>query len=493
MSDTSNQPTADPKVSGATEGVGRSAIDQSIRIPVLVLAGAGLLWLVWGTVLALIASFKLHTPGFFGEIEWLTYGRVMPASVNALVYGWGVNAALAVTIWLMARLSRSELRHGGILITAAIFWNAGVDVGHWGILIGYSTSVEWLEMPAYVTPLLLVAYIMMGVWGVLVFRYRRNPHTYVSQWFLLAALFSFPWIYSVAQIMLVFAPVRGTVQAVINAWYVQNLIWLWFTPIGLAAAYYFIPKVLGRPIHSYPQAVLAFWSLIVVAGWSGMARLVGGPVPAWIISSGVVTGILLLIPIVITAINLHMTVMGNVREVWNSPTLRFVVFGGIAFTAAGLIGSITSLRTLGVTTQLTHFTSGLTHLGFYGFFTMVMFGSLYFVVPRLLDKEWPSASLISLHFWCCALGTAIVVGSLFIGGINQGLQMNDAGAYPEFIDIVRNTLPYLLSRTVGVILITLGQLAFFTSFVWILLRPRTGKVTDPTLFDSSSALKSFAP
>jgi cytochrome c oxidase cbb3-type subunit 1 len=207
----------------------------------------------------------------------------------------------------------------------------------------------------------------------------------------------------------------------------------------------------------------------------------------------VVAGILLIIPILITAINLHLTVTGSIRDAWNSPTLRFVVFGAIAFTLAGILGSITSLRSIGVATQFTHFTAGLSHLGFYGFFTMVMFGSFYFCIPRLLDKEWPSASLISLHFWGCSLGAGICAASLLVGGIDQGFKMNDAAAYPEFIEIVRTTLPYLLSRTVGVILITLGQLAFFTSFVWILLRPRSGEVTEPTLFDSSSALKSFAP
>jgi cytochrome c oxidase cbb3-type subunit 1 len=493
MSDTSNQSAFDLKSSGSSEDVGLGAIDHSVRIPVLILAGASLLWLIWGTVLALIASFKLHTPGFLGGYEWLTYGRVSPAGVNALVYGWGFNVAFAVAIWLMARLSRAKLMHGGLLIIAAVFWNIGVDVGVWGILIGHSQSFEWLEIPAYAAPLLFVCYSLMGVWGVLTFRYRQNRHTYVSQWLLLAALFSFPWIYSVAQIMLVVAPVRGTLQSLIGAWYVQNTVWLWFTPIGLAAAYYFIPKVLGKPIYSYYLAVLGFWTLIVFSSWSGMARLIGGPIPAWVISSGVVGGVLLIIPIIVTAINLHMTVLGSLREVWNSPTLRFVVFGAVSFSAVGILTSFTSLRNIGVTSQFTYFSVGMSHLGFYGFFTMVMFGSLYFLVPRLLDKEWPSASLISLHFWCCALGTGIVVASLLIGGVNQGLQMNDVAGYPEFIEIVRATLPYLLSRTVGVILITLGQLAFLTSFVWILFRPRSSELTEPTLFDSSPALESIAP
>ena len=35
---------------------------------------------------------------------------------------------------------------------------------------------------------------------------------------------------------------------------------------------------------------------------------------------------------------------------------------------------------------------------------MVMFGAIYFMLPRILQREWPSASLISVHFWGTAIG-----------------------------------------------------------------------------------------
>ena len=39
-------------------------IDASCRVPVLFFFISGLAWLLAGTVLALVASIKLHTPGF---------------------------------------------------------------------------------------------------------------------------------------------------------------------------------------------------------------------------------------------------------------------------------------------------------------------------------------------------------------------------------------------------------------------------------------------
>ena len=60
-----------------------------------------------------IASIKMHQPDFLGEIPWLTFGRVYPAGMNCMVYGWAFTAGMGVLVWLMARLTRMPLRHPG--------------------------------------------------------------------------------------------------------------------------------------------------------------------------------------------------------------------------------------------------------------------------------------------------------------------------------------------------------------------------------------------
>ncbi|MDI1320660.1 MAG: hypothetical protein PSW75_10785, partial [bacterium] len=64
-----------------------------------------LAWLIVGGALELAAAIQLHTPTFLATCEWFTHGRLAPAASNALVYGWGFNAAFAFGLWLMARLS----------------------------------------------------------------------------------------------------------------------------------------------------------------------------------------------------------------------------------------------------------------------------------------------------------------------------------------------------------------------------------------------------
>ncbi len=263
-----------------------------------------------------------------------------------------------------------------------------------------------------------------------------------------------------------------------NWWFGHNVLGLWYTSFAVAAAYYLIPKVLGRPIHSYYLSVVGFWTLALFYNWAGIHHLVGGPIPVWLVSSAIVASVMMVIPVVVTAINHHFTVMGSFRQVWVSPTLRFIVFGAMSYTLASLFGSAMALREVNVITHFTHFTVGHAHHGVYAFFTMIMFGAVYYMMPRLLNREWPSATLIKIHFWGTSLGITIYVVGLTIGGWIQGLQMNDPDM--SMLQIAINTVPWLMSRSVGGSLMAIGHLAFFIHFIWLLCSKKTEG--GPTLF-----------
>jgi cytochrome c oxidase cbb3-type subunit I len=448
-------------------------IDASCRGTLVLFFSAGLFWLLVGTLFALISSWKMHTPGFLADISWLTFGRVRPAHLNAVVFGFSSEAAIAVTLWLMCRLCRVPLMHAWVVNLAGVFWNIGVAIGIVGILAGHSTGIEWLEIPPYATPLLFVAYALMAIWGIITFRFRQEKHLYVSQWYLLAALFWFPWLYSAAQILLIMDPVRGVVQAAVNWWFAHNVLGLWFTPIGIAAIYYFIPKVLGVPVYKYSLSVIGFWSLALFYNWNGMHHLVGGPLPAWLITVSVVASVMMTIPVVTVGLNHHFTMWGSFHKLKESPVLRFMVFGGMSYTITSLHGVLLALRSVSEVTHFTHSTIAHAHQGMYGFFTMVMFGSIYYIMPRILQVEWPSARLIRLHFWASAIGIMLYVVPLTIGGTLQGLAMLNPDVPfldPNKYSVVTMTLPYLRIRSVSGTVLLIGHLAFATSFIWIIAR-----------------------
>jgi len=477
----------DPKTKpGIPVKVQLSEIDRSLKYPCLMFLAFSVIWLQIGSIFAIIASIKLHSPEFLGDVEWLTFGRARSAHLNAMAFGWANQAIFAVAIWVMARLCKTAVRHGGLLFIAGIFWNVGVTIGVTGILTGGLTSVEWLEMPPQVAPILAVSYVMIGVWGVIAFRFRQLGHVYVSQWYILGALFWFPWLYIIAQTMILWEPARGTVQSITNWWFAHNVLGLWFTPVGLGAIYYFLPKVLGRPIHSYYLSVLGFWSLALFYNWAGVHHLIGGPIPVWLVSAGIVASVMMVIPVIVTAINHHMTAVGNARAVWASPTLRFIVFGAMSYTLTSLFGSAMALRDINVVTHFTQFTIGHAHHGVYAFFTMVMFGSIYFMMPRLLGRDWPSARLIKIHFWCAAIGVGIMLVGLHVGGWIQGQQMIalDADGNPQytFIEVVQNLVPWLFSRSVSGVLLTIGHITFLVHFIWIMIGTKADRAkAGPTL------------
>ncbi len=449
------------------EQVERALIDASTRVPVLMFYTSAIVWLLLGTLLAGLTSFKMHMPDLLGGVSFLTWGRIRPAHMNVMVYGWASMAGIGTAIWLMARLCRTTLRHPLLLVAGAGFWNLGVLLGLLGILGGDSTGYQWLEFPPYAAVILFIAYSLVVSWVILMFRFRRSGHIYITQWYLLGAFLWFPWLYGATQIMLFVVPMQGVMQSAVNWWFANNLLFLWFGAIGLGTAYYMIPKVIGRPVYSYHLAAIGFWTYALFASWTGMQRLVDGPFPAWMITASIAATILTIIPVATVGLNHHMTMRGYFPLMRYSPTLRFTVFGAICYTVFSLLGILISLRSGAHYFQFTQASIAYSHLGLYGFFTMVMFGSMYYIVPRLVGREWKYASLIKLHFWSSAYGVMLMVSMLLVGGLVQGRDLDNTAL--SFTESTQSILPYLRARSLSGVLMTVAHFIFAFHFGLMLL------------------------
>ncbi|GIW61123.1 MAG: membrane protein [Patescibacteria group bacterium] len=458
----------------------RVTIDRSCRGPVLAFTASALFWLLVGSLLALLASVKLHSPYFLtGSVIW-TFGRVRMAHLQAVALGWSSLAAMAACLWLMCRLARVELVYPRMLYLACALWNVATTLAVAGILLGDGTSVEWLDAPTYAHPFFVAGAGLVTAWVVATFRRRRETHVYVTQWYILAAVFWFPWLYTVATLMIFWMPVTGVIQPVVNWWFNHNFLGLWLTPIGVGTAYYIIPKILGRPIHSYYLSITGFWALALFYSWAGMHHLIGGPIPAWLATASTVGSMMMFIPVIAVAINHHMTMIGHFHRLKYSPALRFTVFGAIAYTAVSFQGSIESLKDFSEVAHFTHYTVGHAHLGAYGFVAMIFFGLYYYMIPRLTGREWYSSKLIRLHFWCSAVGITLYFTALSIGGWWQGRMLNNPNV--PFANIIMYIQPYLALRSVAGTMMTIGHLAFATLFIINVAgwgRQRSG---GPTLF-----------
>jgi cytochrome c oxidase cbb3-type subunit I len=457
-----NGTTSTTSTTPAVERVPTLEIDASCRPPLMLYFGSGLVWLFVGTLLGLIASIKLHHPGFLAGIPWLTFGRAEPAAANAVVYGFGVQAGIGVLLWVMCRLGGMRLLFQPALCVGGVVWNAALTGGVIAILAGASTGFEWLEMPRFAAVLMFVAYALIGVCAVAAFHFRRERVLYPSQWYILGALFWFAWIFSGAMLLLHFKPVRGAFQAVINSWYLGNLTELWFASVGIAIIYYFLPKLLNRPLYSRALASFGFWTLAFIAPWLGMTRLISGPIPAWMSSVSIAASGLMVVPLIAVAMNWYLTSEGKSGALRQTDTGRFIWFAALSYVVAAGAQILLGNRTVSEITQFTYTEIARTQLVLHGFVGMALFGAIYYIVPRIAEEEWPALKHVRLHCTLYAVGVALLVIGLAAGGILQGLRMNQSTT--DFVPVIKSTVPFVGISTLGWLLLLAGQALALKNF-----------------------------
>jgi cytochrome c oxidase cbb3-type subunit 1 len=446
----------------------RAALDRSTKLPVLFFLTSGLVWLLISCVLGLLASIKLHTPGFLdiGVLSGLNWGRLQPAYFNALVYGWCFQAAMAVGLWMMARLCRQPLKNPLTLVVAGHFWNLGVTIGVLQILTGGQAPGDLLEFGRTAWLMLFASFALIVVWQVLMFTSRPKGADYVTQLYIIGACFWFPWLFLTANVFTSPRTASGLHAAMTSAWYANGVLFLFLVPMAVGTATYLIPKIVGRPLHSYPLAIAGFWSLALFGGWTGLQKLIGGPLPTWMPAVSSAAQVLLLIPVLCVAANHFMTVRDRHDLVQTSPTLRFIFAGAVFYVLSHVVAALLALSP-GLT-QYTAAWDGLRFMLVYSYFSMTMFGAIYFILPRLTGCEWLSPGMIRVHFWANIYGGAPIGIFLIIGGIFQGTAMNVwSNGFGALTDMLHGAY---IGATLGWVFVLAANLVFFFHFSLIALR-----------------------
>ncbi len=442
----------------------RAEADAAAAPLVLFFFCCAIVWLVVASAAGITASIKLHEPDWLVQQAWLSFGRIRTIHLNAVAYGWAPMAGLGIAMFVIPRLLKTPLMGARYALLGVVLWNAALIAGIGSIAVGISDGLEWLEIPWQIDVLFAIGGGLMGVPLIYTLVHRKVGHLYVSVWYMACALFWLPVLFIVAKVPGLH---QGVQQAAVNWWFGHNVLGLFYTPLALASVYYFLPKVIGRPIQSYNLSLLGFWGLAFFYGQVGGHHLIGGPVPQWMVTLSIVQSMMMIIPVAAFTVNQFQTLQGHMSAMRYSPTLRFICVGGLMYTASSVQGSFEALRSMNVVTHFTHYTVAHAHLGLYGFVSLVFFGSIYFVMPRITSREWPYPKLISVHFWLATIGIAIYFLSLTIGGWLQGLAMLDAKQ--PFMASVALTLPYLKGRSVGGALMVVSHLVFAWHFACIVL------------------------
>jgi cytochrome c oxidase cbb3-type subunit I len=437
-------------------------IDLSCRIPLLVLFGAAAFWLVFSSLLGLLASMKFHVPTFLADVSWLTYGRMRPTANDSFLYGFLIPSGLGVALWILARLGRTRLAQPLLLTVGVGVWNLGVLLGVVGILIGDGTGYEWFDMPRYAALFLFLGYLIIAVLGLITFHLRERRSLAVSQWFLLAAIFWFPWVFSTATMLLLVWPVRGVTQAVVAWWYVGNIFWLWLTLIGLGTLFFFLPRFARREVANYTMAAFSFWILLIFASWIGVPN--SAPVPAALPAASTVGSVFMGFAVMTLLLNLYQT-LGRWSVLKENIMLRFAGIALLSFVCAVALNVIGSISQVADYTDLTSYPLGLKFLQSYGFTSLILFGAIYHIVPQLLDIALADgviaasvARLARLNLWLAILGLIFTAVPFVIGGVIQGTLLNNSKI--PFDTVLKTNLMVIRTTTIGDLLIFAANLMF---------------------------------
>jgi len=442
-------------------------MDDVVRYGVIATAFWGVVGFLIGTYIA----FQLAFPLLNWDLPWTSFGRLRPLHTSAVIFAFGGNALIATSFYVVQRTTAARLWGGN---TAwFVFWGYQLFIvlAATGYVLGSTQSKEYAEPEWYVDLWLTVVWVayLVVFMGTLI--KRKEPHIYVANWFFLAFIVTVAMLHLVnnttipvsifsSQSVILFPGVQG---AMVQWWYGHNAVGFFLTAGFLGMMYYFIPKQAERPIYSYRLSIIHFWALIFLYIWAGPHHLHYTALPDWAQTLGMVMSIILWMPSWGGMINGLMTLQGAWDKLRTDPVLRMLVISVGFYGMSTFEGPMMSIKAVNSLSHYTDWTIGHVHSGALGWNGMITFGALYFLVPRLWNRErLYSLTLVSWHFWLATIGIVLYASAMWVTGIMEGLMWREVDAQGflvnSFADTVAAKFPMYVVRALGGVLFLTGAL-----------------------------------
>ena len=407
-------------------------------------------------IIAVLIAAKFVWPQLLGTIPFLTYGRLRPLHVNGMLFGWLLAADMGLMYYVIPRLCGVRLWSEKLGVATAALWNVIILGAVVSLLMGWNQGLEYAELPLPLDVMVVVAWIMFGANIFATVATRKYTQMYVTIWYCLGTILWTAFVYLTGNFAVLFT--TGVNQANLNWMYVHNAVGLIFTPVGLAIAYYFIPKSSNTPLFSHKLSMIGFWSLAFVYVWTGAHHMLHGPISQWLQTIAIVFSLMLLIPVWAVVYNFFATMKGQWDQLRDNVQLKFLMTGVIFYLLTCFQGPMHSLRTVNAIVSKTDWIPGHAHMAVLGAFSFFAIAGCYFVVPRIFKTNLFSESLANWSFWLLLIGGVGFFVTLWLGGFWQGWQWNNP-AIP-FIDTVINLKPVWIVRFFSGILMFGGIVTF---------------------------------
>jgi cytochrome c oxidase cbb3-type subunit 1 len=427
-------------------------------------------WGVVGMLVGVIIAAQLYWPGLDFDLPWLSYGRLRPLHTNAVIFAFGGSALFATSLYTVQRTCHVRLISDKLASFVFWGWQLVIVAAAVTLPLGLTQGKEYAELEWPIDLLITVVWVAYGVLFFGTIALRKVKHIYVANWFYGAYIITIALLHIVNNLAIPagwfksYSVYSGAVDAMVQWWYGHNAVGFFLTTAFLGMMYYFVPKQAGRPIYSYRLSIVHFWALIAVYMWAGPHHLQYTALPDWAQSLGMVFSLVLLAPSWGGAINGILTLSGVWHKLRTDPILKFLIVSLSFYMMSTFEGPMMSIKTVNSLSHYTDWTIGHVHSGAIGWVAMISIGSIYAMLPRLLNlPKMYSTKLIDLHFWLHTIGLVVYIASMWIAGVTQGLMWratdpeNGTLVY-SFVEALNATKPYFLFRLGGGLIVLSGML-----------------------------------
>ena len=443
-------------------------------------------WGVVGMLVGVVIAAQLLWPELNFDTPWLTYGRLRPLHTNAVIFAFGGCALFATSYYVVQRTSQVRIFSDGLAAFTFWGWQAVIVLAAVTLPLGYTSGKEYAELEWPIDILITAVWVAHAIVFFGTLARRKVSHIYVANWFFGAYILTVALLHVVnsAAVPVSFwksySAYAGVQDAMVQWWYGHNAVGFILTAGFLGMMYYFIPKQAGRPIYSYRLSVVHFWALIFTYMWAGPHHLHYTALPDWTQSLGMIFSLILLAPSWGGMINGIMTLSGAWDKLRTDPILKFLIVSLSFYGMATFEGPMMSIKTVNALSHYTDWTIGHVHAGALGWVGFITFGSLYYLIPRLVGRvEMHSVRAISLHFWIATIGVVLYITAMWIAGVMQGLMWravsSDGTLTYTFAESVKATYPFYAIRLAGGVLYLAGMLIMAWNVTKTLL---AGKAAD---------------
>jgi cytochrome c oxidase cbb3-type subunit 1 len=461
-------------------------MDGVIRAGVIATA----FWGVVGFLVGVVIAFQLAFPALNidNTMGILNFGRLRPLHTSAVIFAFGGNALIMSSFYVVQRTSAARLWGGNLAWFVFWGWQLMVVLAATSYVLGGTQSKEYAETVWYIDLWITVvwlAYLAVFV-GTLV--KRREPHIYVANWFYLSMIVTVAMLHvvnnaavPVSLLSSISVPIYSGVQdAMVQWWYGHNAVGFFLTAGFLGMMYYFVPKQVERPVYSYKLSIIHFWALIFLYIWAGPHHLHYTALPDWASTLGMVFSVMLWMPSWGGMINGLMTLSGAWDKLRTDPVVRMMVIAIGFYGMSTFEGPVMSIKAVNSLSHYTDWTIGHVHSGALGWNGMITFSVLYFLTPRLWNRDkLYSLALVNWHFWLATIGIVLYASSMWVTGIMEGLMWREVDAngflVNAFADTVAAKFPMYVVRGLGGAMFLTGALIMVYN-LWMTVRAQPQRV-----------------